>query len=246
MKKILTLTAFFIFLFTYNPLSAQDKIYKDKVILKQGNVMIGAITDYVPGEYLAMELKTGNNLRFTDKQIKRVIMHQGGLGNGSSGEVFVPVRKNRLYNETDFSILTGPSSVGVSLSHNVLFQYTQRLSLGGGVGIDNYKVEPGKSIFPLYANAKYYLLNGTSAPYVGMKMGYGFGFTNEDANITEASGGYMASPYFGLRLGSRGTMINLFSGLKIQKADYVITRSWETRREDILYRRVILGMSVMF
>lgn len=244
MKKILKSALLIVLFFGCHSLNAQVKEYKDKIFLQQGSVIVGAITDYVPGEKLSIELKTGNSLTFTDKQVKRIVMYQGS---GDAGvKPIVPIREKRIFNETDFSFLAGPSFLGFSLSHNFMFQHNQRLSYGAGLGIDNYKMEPGKSIFPLYANAKYNLIEGNSAPYLGMKLGYGLAFTNEEANITEAQGGYMFSPYFGIRIGSRKTIFNLFSGLKIQKADYVISRSWETRTEDILYRRVMLGMSVMF
>jgi hypothetical protein len=173
-------------------------------------------------------------------------MYQGASEGKALMETVIPIKDKRLYFETDFAFLPGSSGVGVSLSQSVLYQHTQRLAYGAGIGLDNYRMAPGQSIFPLFVNGKVNLKNARRAPYVGMKLGYGFVFTNEEEDITEASGGFMANPYFGIRFGSRGTIFNLFTGVKIQKVDYVFSRPWEKRTEDILFRRIVLGMSVMF
>ncbi|GLR18931.1 hypothetical protein [Portibacter lacus] len=245
MKKILKFIVLLAILLSMNVLNAQERVYKDKVILKQGSILIGSITDYTPGEQLSMELRTGNQITVLDNQIKKVIMYSGQEATEKE-IVAIPLKVKRIFNETQVSLLTSVSGSGVSIAHNVMYQQYPWLAVGAGVGLDNYYTAPGREVFPLFANVKFNLTNGRSAPYVGVKAGYGFSFKNEAENITTATGGYMANPYFGIRVGSRGLMVNIFSGLKFQKADYIITSPWETRTEDILFRRLELGFSVMF
>lgn len=240
--KILTvLSCSIFFVSTIHGQETSEKLYKDKVITKDGSILVGSIIAYDPDEFISVELKNGNMLKFNSNQIRKVIMYSP-----KGQEVSIPLKTKRLYNETQFSLLTGESGTGVSFAHNVLYQWNSYLALGVGTGIDNYYVKPGRDIYPVFANAKINLSNGFSAPYIGAKVGYGMAFKNESEDIFSAKGGMMFNPYFGIRKGSRGMIFNIFSGLKFQKADYEIIRSFETRIEDIFYRRLEIGTSVMF
>lgn len=235
---------FIVILMTGLTMQAQDqpvKLYKDKVITSNGSIIVGSIINYEPANSVTIELTNGNLLTFSSDQVKRVTMYSG-----KSKDVGVPFRSNKIYNETQFSILTGASATGLSLAHNVMFQYNRSLAMGVGFGVDNYYVSSGRDIFPIFANAKLNLRDGTSAPYIGTKIGYGLAFKKEADNIFEAQGGFMANPYFGYRLGSRGMIFNLFTGLKFQKADYRLVFGNETRVEDIFFRRLEIGFSIMF
>ncbi len=238
--KIVLLTLFVLTsLMSYS--QVEVKSYKDKVITKNGSLIVGHIVSYDPDETVQIELKNGNVLTFSSQQLKKVIMHSG-----KSKDQGLPLKTGRIYNETQFSFLTGVSGTGLSIAHNVMYQHNKYLAGGIGIGLDNYYAAPGRDIYPVFANVKYTLMNNYNAPYIGMKAGYGMAFKREDEDIFEAKGGLMLNPYVGLRVGSRGLMFNFFAGLKFQKADYEISRSWETRTEDIFFRRLELGTSIMF
>jgi len=218
-----------------------EKRYKDKIIMHNGSILIGSITEYNPDDNISLELKNGKIITFNTEQVKRVIMNSEKTDRGG-----LPLKTKRIFNETQFSLLSGVSGTGVSFAHNIMYQYDSRIALGLGTGIDNYYVAPGRDVFPLFANAKFNLLNKASSPYIGMKYGFGFVFKRESENLFEASGGVMYNPYFGIRLGSRGVIWNLFSGIKLQKANYEFINSWETRSEEIFYKRLEIGTSIMF
>lgn len=246
MKKILKILALLLTLLGLNALDAQEMVYKDKLFLREGSIIVGAITDFQPGSKITMELKSGNVLTFYDGQIKKVKMYQGAFEKKKQVLALLPLTDKRIYYETSFAFLSGASGLGASISQNVFYQQTHRWAIGAGLGIDNFRLAPGQSTYPLFANTKFNLTNTRNSPYIGMKLGYGFAFANSQENISQASGGVMFNPYFGIRLGSRGTIFNLFAGITTQKVDYVFTRPWEKRTEDVLFRRLALGMSLMF
>lgn len=245
-EKILsTIAAIVILVLSINTLSAQKdaKLYKDKLILKDGSVIVGHITAYDPEGVISLELSSGMPIMFQNNQVKKVIMGIDG-SKGKSNDL--SLKAKRIYNETQLSLLLGESGSGMSLSHNVLYQYNGRLAVGVGLGVENYYLSSGRDIYPLYANVKLNILKSSSAPFIGTKLGYGMAFKKESENIFEAQGGLMFNPYFGIRVGSRGLIINLYTGLKFQAAQYEIINSWETRSEEILFRRMEVGISVMF
>lgn len=240
--KILVLPI--LLLIVYGAKAQQVKTFKDKIILKQGSIIVGSITDYNPEESITVELESGNVITLPADRIKRVVMHKGKANNIISSSV--PLLNERIYHDLQFSFLTNVDGTGYSLGYSALYQKNRIIAFGAGIGVDNYYGAIGREIVPVYANARFNLMNGSNAPFVGLKMGYGFAFERERQNITEAEGGLMTNPYFGIRIGSRGLIWNLFTGLKFQNANYLIQNSWETRREDILHRRLEIGTSVMF
>ncbi|WP_235298425.1 hypothetical protein [Portibacter marinus] len=226
-------------------LEAQNEslIYKDLIFLNHGSKIVGAITEYHPDDSVTMKLKNGNELTFYANQIKRIVMHEEK--ERSVSRAVIPMKTQRFFHEAQVGLLSNNNGNGVTLSYNLLYQKNAMVAFGGGFGMDNYYAAPGREIFPIFANAKINLTSGNNVPYVGMKMGYGMAFKREEYNITQADGGLMTNPYVGLRLGSRGLMVNLFAGLRFQKVDYILSNSWETRREDILHRRLEFGMALM-
>lgn len=224
-------------------LYSQDivKDYNDKLYLKDGSLLIGEIIEYKPGETITLEFENGRALQFSADQIKKVRMNSGEAISQVSN-----IKVGKVYNETQFSLLMGESGSGLSVAHNVLYQLNSGLALGAGAGIDNYYVEAARDIYPVFVNVKYYLLDLPSSVYIGGKAGYGMAFKNENENLIKAEGGMMWNPYFGLRIKSSGIMINLFTGLKFQKASYEFDTPWENRQEEIYFRRIEIGSSVMF
>ncbi len=244
MYKLIKFAALVIFFFAFQNLDAQEgRNYKDRVFLKQGSVLVGSISNYVPGDSIVLTLNSGQQITIQDQQIKKVVMahSKGGLQ-----VVHSPMKVNRLYQETEFSFLANANGMGYSVSYGVLYQKDDRIAFGGGIGLDNYYAATAREIFPLYANARYNLSTINSAPFIGLKLGYGIAPKRPSENIMEANGGLMTNPYFGIRLGSQGLIINLFAGLKFQKVDYVIENNWDSIREDIFHRRLQIGISAMF
>lgn len=215
--------------------------YKDKLYTKDGSIIIGSITSYDPVGGVDIMMKNGKVISFANDQVKKVVMHQGE-------EIVTPVtlRKGRVYNETQFSLLTGVSGTGIGIAHSVLYQFHEKIGAGIGIGLDNYYVAPGRDIYPIFITAKYYLLDSKMSPYFGMRAGYGLAFKREEEDIVEANGGWMINPQIGLRLGTKKLMFNMFAGIKLQQADYEIVRPWESVSQDIFFKRIELGTSVMF
>ena len=72
-------SAFFIMLFLASAfLYGQDSnsIFKDKVFLTNGSVLVGKITFYDPDSRVELELQGGSVLSFTSIQVKRVMMYE--------------------------------------------------------------------------------------------------------------------------------------------------------------------------
>lgn len=222
---------------------AQDSIdpeNKTKVYLKNGSVLIGNLISYSPNESIIFEIN-GNEIIIPLSVIKKTVMMT------SSNEVKVNHLKSKhFYNRTNFGLITNSNGTGISLTHSVLYQYSNWIGVGIGAGIDNYYFKEGRNVYPVFLEFKSYLVDRNSAPYVSIKSGYGFTFANEDLGQTKTRGGLIFNPTFGYRIGSSGVFMDFYFGFRFQNAYYEIYDGWAQKQQEIKWNRVEIGTAVSF
>ena len=120
------------------------------------------------------------------------------------------------------------------------------LAVGAGVGIDNYRLEQGNNLMPVFLELRTFLLRQNLSPYFSLRVGHSFAFEDKSIGQTEAKGDYFINPAIGYRLGTGFPYIDIFCGVKFQKTQYETFDSWSKSHFDITYRRYDIGLAMTF
>lgn len=231
----------------------------DEVHLNDGSLIKGEITDLKRGEYVEITAD-GRVLRFEESDVRRIISAVPSVSETKTRkpkEKIDPakLRTTGIYNTTYLSFSYGQNleqnfSIGAGIHTVTGKQWSQKLGLGLGIGIDNYRPSRGETVYPLYLDYRYYPSKKNKAIYANLGAGYGFAFTNEARGIREANGGAYISPVIGFRSASKdGVSLNMELGYKYQRARFV-EESNRTMNDiqirDNQYQRIVFRLGLMF
>lgn len=135
---------------------------------------------------------------------------------------------------------------GLGISVSAGKRFNRFLSVGGGIGFDEYIVGTSENILSTFGEVSGYLMPSNQTLSYHLAAGYGFAFTNEESNLTSATGGWMVYPAIGIRLGKKDMKWTFDFGYKFQKANWVYDNWGTISDQRILYRRLTLRTGVMF
>lgn len=142
----------------------------------------------------------------------------------------------KWYNLTSVALLMGQGLNGFipvpSITNVTGIRLGQRVMAGIGIGYEYY----GWSVMPVFAEAKYTLVDGNVTPFLSMKLGYGFPFGktshfDDDYNNREVSdfyGGLQLNPEAGLMIRvDKGSSVVISLGYHFQHLSYKYNQySW--------------------
>ena len=215
------------------------KLERVKVVLKNGNVLYGKLIAYSPDTGLELQIYD-HTMTIPDNRIKKLKMYSRSIKN-----VYLPLKTKKFYFRTNAGLLSNTNGTGTTLNISALYQFNNYFSAGVGLGVDNYYFNAPHNIFPVFSEFKAYLMDKKSSPFVSLKTGYSFNRAHEDSGQLKARGGILVNPTFGYRFGSSGIMFDVYGGIRYQKANYE-RLSWAFSTQEILWRRVELGMALSF
>ena len=250
MKKI-NLILSVILCLTTAQLSAQTKNFGDRVFLKDGSKLSGAILKYEANDFVLLELVSGQQVRLLAKDIKKVVM--GGTSDAPKAEKPYEFKERGLYNATSFMFAFAKSGgtpySGVGVQHVVGYQFSRKVGAGLGVAYENqYLVglTEGKTI-ALFGEVRGYLSRYNTAFYYSVSSGLVFPIAEKGENLTNYRSGFMVYPAIGLRFGA-SSHFNFFVdiGAKFQRVYYERVTEWITDRYDVNYRRWVLRGGILF
>lgn len=237
----------------------------DEVHLKTGDVVRGKITDMERGEYVEIEVG-GEISRYEQVDIRR-ILHSVPVPQETYETVKIIERAPKViidpatlivkgkYNTTYLSFSYGKNqqddfSVGPGIHTVFGKQWSAKVGLGFGVGIDNYRASRGETLYPLYADYRMYPFKKNKGYYLNMGAGYGFAFKNESRGIVKANGGLYAAPHIGYRTASKdGVSMNMELGFKYQHAYFeeISPRTDnDIEKRTNQYQRITFRLGLMF
>ena len=241
MKYLLLVTlSLFVFWGQAQNVDITEKKHETKIVLLNGTTLIGELVSYDPNTTIVISI-SGNEIVLPSDKIKKIVMMT------SSEQVNINrLKTKRLYNRTNIGLLSNSNGNGITLNHSVLYQHSRWIGVGLGAGIDNYYFQSGRNVYPVFVEFKSFLVDRNSSPYVSLKSGYGFIFSNEDLGQEYTKGGLIFNPTFGYRIGSSGVFMDFYMGFRFQKAQYEINDGWSYRSQDIQWNRVEIGTAVSF
>lgn len=226
----------------------------DVVFLKDGSEFRGIILRYDIGEELDMRLRSGTRMTIPASVIKKVVQEPGAMPSFTKPYRF---EEKGWYYLAYGGLMGGNSAwsseleMGLGLDLIAGYQLNRMLGVGLGVGLHNYHLEAGEAVYPIYAEARGYLLASNVSPYYVLSAGYGFAFRNENENIERAEGGLLIHPALGLRFGGEDAHFIMDMGVRVQRATWErrLNGWWggeETRTQRMTYARFVLRLGVLF
>jgi len=226
--------------------------YEDVVYLKDNSIIKGVIVEKTP-EFVKIEVLGGSHFVFQMEEIQEVKIEKRTFDPSLAKELRPYLFKNEgWYNRFSVGFLPGIAGnnqprVGFTTHYSIGYLVKERIGVGAGFGLDVYSLfNDAEVITPFYLEARGYLENKPSTPYLSMAAGYGSVIPRW--NVTESKGGLYLHPAFGMRIKTRKTN-NFFleAGIKIQYAAYTI-QSWDESTEirKTWFRRSALKIGMLF
>ncbi len=238
----------------------------DEVHLRNGEIIRGTITDLELKKFVEIEVD-GKTLRYEQEDIRR-ILHSVQIG-AADEDIPMAVKEKEPkviidpatlivkghYSTTYLSFSYGQNQLGnFSIGPGVHTvwgkQWSAVAGLGIGAGIDNYRASRGETLYPLYADYRFYPFKNDKGYYLNMGAGYGFAFKNKSRGIIKANGGLYAAPAIGYRSASQdGVSLNMELGFKYQSAYF---EEQSTRTDNDIekrtneYQRITFRLGLMF
>ena len=224
----------------------------DKVYLHNETRLMGKIVYYKPNDSIKIELKNGQILAFSDKEVKKIIM--GEL----KAEKPYNFKERGFYNATYFNTLFGKTSyqygggktqLGIGVQNISGFQFNRWIGAGLGIGLDEYYTASDATVLTIFGEIRGYLTPDNHAFYYSVASGVGFPLKEKMdniLNITGYKGGFMFQPAIGLRFGA-SAKFNFFAdiGTKFQHISYDQITGSENHYK-ITYQRWILRGGIIF
>lgn len=250
MKKI-SLILSVILCLTIAQLQAQTKHFSDRVYLKDGSKLSGAILKYEVNDFVLLELVSGQEVKLLAKDIKKVVM--GESSDAPKAEKPYEFKERGFYNATSFMFAFAKSGAnpysGVGVQHVVGYQINRKVGAGLGVAYENqYLVglTEGKTM-SLFGELRSYLSRHNTAFYYSVSSGLTFPIAEKGDNLTNYRSGFMVYPAIGLRFGA-SRQFNFFVdiGAKLQHVYYERITETIVDRYDVNYRRWVLRGGILF
>jgi len=250
MKKIILLS---LYLITGFWLQAQETAdYYDVIYLKDGSEYRGEVIAFDP-EYIKIKIRGGHELVLDRNNIKKVV--QEPIGPQKKLRKSYEFKEQGIYKAV-FASFTGGTAAwnddiakGIGLKGVVGYQWNRMLGAGLGLGVETYNPTQGEMLYPVFAELRGYFNQSNNSFYYTLAGGYSFAIANEEADISDAKGGFLFHPAIGLRLGgSANANFTIDIGMQLQKARF--TRpdfNWGgTKEYKMYYQRIAIRMGMLF
>ena len=142
------------------------------------------------------------------------------------------------------------SVTGFSLYNSTGYLFSRWLGVGLGLGIDAYSPyvnQINQATYPVFIEARGYLMASNMAPFYNFSAGWGFAGGRSNARFgydDQWRGGWLLHGRLGYRLGNHFT---IFGGLRFQRQDRVWTHFQDQSegKDRILHRRFELGLGLL-
>jgi len=205
-NKILFLTLMHLMMHTTFIVKAQHFHHYDEIItLKNGTIIKGVIIEQVPGEFIKVRTKNGEETIYKSSEVASITKN------------FFETKKKGYINISEMGVGVGPDNVAYSFSTVNGYLIKPHFSLGVGAGYDYY-VNTG-SMVPVYLDMRIVLHDKRFTPFIYNDAGYSFAVSSPSLSGFKA--GLMFNPGFGIKtFVGKTTAFVLSFGIKIQNIKF--------------------------
>ena len=251
MKKIKWLILSTIVLLSTGLASQEDQSRQVVIHLENGSRINGDVVEWKPNEFITIETAWNDEITFPWTMVKKVVQ-TSAQKNAIQPYNF---KETGLYISPAAALITGNGGNrakgrnGISFSVSAGHRFNKYLSVGGGIGWDQFIWNSGEELIPLFAEITGYTTERNSSFRYSLQAGYSLALKDEDYLISNAKGGWMLYPAVGIRFGSNPNTKYFFDvGYKFQRAEFSYDDPWDFgRRSDqrILYKRLTIRFGLL-
>ena len=240
------------------------------VLLRNGKIVQGTMALSPFDGFLTLDLDTFSQTHIPYKKIDQVF-----FGTYTKAEVAelkssiryeavrerVPlpfnIHEKGLYGAIDFGIITAGSdyvsgSAGYMLHTRAGYTFCPLLSVGVGVGIDNYGYASPR-VVPLYASVRGVIGKKRWTPYYSLDVGGGIAWMNNnewgrDIQYQRSQGGFMMQAGLGYQWNLEKTSIQMGLNYKTQQTSfaYSFTDDWQGTTFEVDEKRRLSRIGIVF
>lgn len=167
------------------------------------------------------------------------------------------IHEKGLYGAVDFGIITAGSdyasgSAGYMLQARAGYTFCPLLSVGGGIGIDNYGYASPR-VVPVYATVRGIIGKRRWTPYYSLDVGGGFAWMNDyewgrEVQYHRSQGGFMMQAGLGYQWNLEKTSIQMGLNYKTQQTSfaYSFTDDWQGTTFEVDEKRRLSRVGIVF
>lgn len=232
-------------------LFGQDVAKHDRVYMKNGSVFLGKLKAY---EVKTIKFQMGDVLATISRnEISRIQLKGQAFDVANQSTIPDDTQYLRLgmYNITYGTLNSGSDAFqgevisGLGITNITGKQFSKHLGLGLGISYNAMYVGAGENLMPIFIDARGYLKEKKVSPYYNIGIGYNFTFKNEEKRIVDTKGGIMIRPAIGFKVGSAENAFMIDLGINFSQAEFTRDYNWETRINEMTYRRLELRIGLL-
>lgn len=243
----------FIWTSQINAQENESDLSKEAIVyLKDGSQVEGEILNWMPGYIIEIKTSWSEKVTFRQEDIKKVIQ-KSTIKQGFT--VPYNFREKGVYYSFKAQMITGnPGSRandvnGIGISVSAGHRFNRHISIGGGIGYDQYVWNSGEKLIPFFAEVGGFTHQSNNSLMYNLQIGYSLAKEDEDYLLSHAKGGIMIYPAIGIRFGRNENIKYTFDvGYKFQKAEFHYDDGWDWGRrseQNILYKRLTLRFGLL-
>ncbi|AHM60748.1 hypothetical protein D770_12470 [Flammeovirgaceae bacterium 311] len=205
--------------------SAQDYRYKAKVVLMNGDVINGRLSEPWSGGNLYLYVSENTLLEINSSDIRKLKQEQ--LNGKKSSHSLNKLsdrgaygRQEGFYHHAFAGLSFGEHDTNASLGMVNGYRFNKLVSLGLGVNYDRFDQA---SALPIYLQPRLHLKNDKLSLYCFTDLGYSPAWQNKgvghDMYVVNTTGGLMGQAGMGYQLNFAKSALNFTLGYKLQKIE---------------------------
>lgn len=251
MKPILIL---FLMIFNAGFLFAQKHL-QDVVYLKNGSIVRGVITEFIPEQSVKIETADGNTFVFGMADVEKITREEAPCRSRLRPAV---ISTKGFFNDTETGMLIGGGdtskfSTAYSLQNVSGYQVNRYLKIGAGAGIDHYN-DYSHTFIPVFGRISGDIVKYRVTPVYFVDAGYSFLIEKDEysSGIQEvrSKGGLMVHGGLGLKFYTATRVsFSILVGFKVQHSEREYAYSWNESyiyHEGRVYRRNTFRVGICF
>lgn len=220
------------------------------VEMTTGTIIEGQINEWKMGEFIDLKTSWSESLVLPSSSIKKVIQ-QSTMGIAVLNSY--RFRESGIYYSGKMQFITGNdgqrarevNGFGVSISGG--YRFNRLVGVGIGVGYDRFIWGTAENLIPIFIEYTSYFSPKNTTLFANLQTGYSIAFKDDDYLLTEAKGGFMIYPAFGIRLGGGENQVTFDVGYKFQKAEFTYRESWSptVAEQRLTYKRLTMRFGIL-
>jgi hypothetical protein len=202
---------------------AQSAPFKEVIHLKNGSVLKGLITEWVPGSSLTIQLADSSIFVCPMSDVAKVSREFTPVASKASKVVTTPVipQDYEFFASVGYGINSGKYGLDV-VNFNMVYgkNLTASHFVGAGTGLRYFLTDNEFAMLPLFAEYRYRMDRGSIAPYGRIALGYSLNTQGIEKS------GVLFNPRIGVEFPAGSAKVCFDMGYQTQQMPFLLLDNW--------------------